>query len=733
MNASRWESIKTAFLHVSSLPEESREGFLAGLRAADAEVAGAVDDLLSETPDDDVLDIRRPCWSVVTFGATAEPAAASLAAGTVLAERFEITFPLGSGGAGEVYRAFDRAQRDFVALKVLRRDVVADRSAAQSLRKEVHTARQVTHPNVCRLHEFYPEEPGRPPFLTMELLVGRTLRDRLEAEGPYSAEQAEPLVRQMIAGLECAHERGIVHRDFKPGNVMLVDGERRAVLMDFGLARDLIPGRDLSATITGSGFAGTPSYMAPEQLQGKAATPAADIHALGVVLFEMLTGGRPFTGSTPVDAAAQRLSNDAPCPRVDGRRLDRRWERLILCCLERDALRRPQTAAEVRALLDNPVPVFWGRRRLFRAAGGVGIAAAMGAGVTAWPKLGRKAREREEAALAQYLRASKLLEEFSPASARAALAALDEALRLNPQYALAMAAKADAHLYLSRVDSGNRASHLADARQAAGRAVRLDPQLADAHTSQAAVHQADWRWREAEGSYRQALALRPAMARAHRWYCGLLLQFGRVEEALEHARRSVELDPHDRAVPGTIGFYYFLAGDNQKALETLEPAVRELDSAGRSDSTRFNLAQVYAWSGAQHQGAAARDYFAKALRQAEIIRAFEQSRGQAGPALSDQIFALIYVLRGENGKAAPYVKRVEADYAQRRIWVLPLAWVYALRGETEAAVTLLEQARQEHDAGLLYVKVMPLLRNLHGNPRFGALLEEMGLNHIKER
>ncbi len=727
MNASRWESIKTAFLHASSLPEESREGYLYSLRGIDAEVARAVDELLAESPEDDVLDIRKPCWPA----APAE-AAASLAAGAVLASRFEIVLPLGAGGVGEVYRAFDRAQRDFVALKVLRRDAVPDRNAAQSLRKEVHTARQVTHPNVCRLHEFYPEERGQPPFFTMELLLGRTLRERLEAEGPYSVQEAEPLIRQMIAGLECAHERGIVHRDFKPANVMLVEDERRAVLMDFGLARDLTPGRDLSETITGNGLAGTLAYMAPEQLQGQAATPAADIHALGVVLFEMLTGRRPFEGSTPLDVAGRRLHEEAPCPLVNGKRLERRWERVILCCLEREAARRPRTAAAVRALLDEPVPVFWGRRRLFAAAGGMGALAAASVGVTAWPRNGKPARESDEAALAQYLRASKLLEEFSPASARAALTALEEALRLKPDYALAMAAKSDAHLYLSRVDSGNRASHLAEARKAAAGAVGMDPQLADAHTSMAAVHQADWRWRDAETSYRKALALRPGMAKAHRWYCGLLLQFGRVEEALEHARRAMDLDPHDRAVPGTIGFYYFLAGDNEKALALLEPAVRELDSAGRSDSTRFNLAQVYAWSGAQRRGAEARSYFDKALRQAAIMRAFEESRGQAGPSLSDQIFALIHVLRGEQEKAAPYVKRVEADYRQRRIWVLPLAWVYALRGETEAAVTVLEQARREHDAGLLYVKVMPLLRNLHGNARFGALLEEMGLHQIKE-
>lgn len=186
----------------------------------------------------------------------------------------------------------------------------------------------------------------------MELLVGENLADRIRRRGRFREADAEPLVRQMAAALSAAHDAGIIHRDFKPENVMLVEaaGGTRAVVTDFGLARAAASGS--SDKVTGSGLLlGTPAYMAPEQVEGKAATPASDVYALGVVLFEMVTGVRPFQAETPLAAAMKRLREAPPSPRAHVTTLDERWEQVILKCLERDPARRIARAAEVPNLL----------------------------------------------------------------------------------------------------------------------------------------------------------------------------------------------------------------------------------------------------------------------------------------------------------------------------------------------------------------------------------------------
>src|SRR5262249_1681982 len=196
---------------------------------------------------------------------------------------------LGRGGMGEVYEARDEELEITVALKTLRVSNV-DQGVLERLRREGLLARAVWHSNVCRVYDLGSHGEGneRIWFLTRERLNGTTLADRLRARGRLSSDQARRLAEQMAAGLGAAHAAGVAHRDFKPANVLLVerDGDEHAVVTDFGTARaiaELNPhGRD-GAVI------GTPAYMAPEQIRGEEAGPAADVYALGVVLYEMVT------------------------------------------------------------------------------------------------------------------------------------------------------------------------------------------------------------------------------------------------------------------------------------------------------------------------------------------------------------------------------------------------------------------------------------------------------------
>jgi hypothetical protein len=189
-------------------------------------------------------------------------------------------------------------------------------------------------------------------FLTMEFLPGETLAALLEREGPLTTAKALPLLDQMAQALDAAHRAGVIHRDFKPSNVMLVAGQAgpRAAVTDFGLARSYSPKTESTATVSGD-LIGTIDYMAPELLTGSQATFASDIYALGMVAYKMISGALPFASDTPLAAAILRSQQPPPSPRALVPNLDPRWERAILRALDTNPARRFSSAAEfVRAL-----------------------------------------------------------------------------------------------------------------------------------------------------------------------------------------------------------------------------------------------------------------------------------------------------------------------------------------------------------------------------------------------
>src|SRR5262245_41686759 len=290
-------------------------------------------------------------------------------AGTVLAGRYRVAVPLGAGGMGAVYRADDLTLGQPVALKFLRGLGGGDHLAR--LRHEVRVARGVTHANVCRVFDLVEGEPE--PFLTMELIEGGSLADLLRKIGRLPGEKAEDIARQLCEGLAAIHARGLLHRDLKPGNVLL-DDRGRVRIADFGLAGP-----------AGTGMtAGTPAYMAPELLAGGTASVQSDLYALGLVLHEVFTG-RP--------AFPQRQQKQEPAHPSTWVDLDPRVERAVMRCLEADPKRRPASALAVAGALP----------------GGDPLAAALAAGETPDPTLvaagegGGMSRGRARLALAAVL------------------------------------------------------------------------------------------------------------------------------------------------------------------------------------------------------------------------------------------------------------------------------------------------------------------------------------------
>src|SRR5689334_8344273 len=219
--------------------------------------------------------------------------------GTLLAGRYRIIALLGRGGMGEVYRATDLTLGQSVALKFLPPEAAGNERLLERFHGEVRIARQVSHPNVCRVYDIGQFEGS--PFISMEFVDGEDLASLLTRIGRLPADKALEIARKICAGLAAAHDRGIVHRDLKPQNVML-NKRGEAVIMDFGLAAvaSQIGGHDIRS--------GTPAYMSPEQLKGAEVTARSDIYGLGLVLYELFTGKRPYDAKTVAQMIAMQES-----------------------------------------------------------------------------------------------------------------------------------------------------------------------------------------------------------------------------------------------------------------------------------------------------------------------------------------------------------------------------------------------------------------------------------------
>jgi tetratricopeptide (TPR) repeat protein len=375
--------------HASDLPEAGHDA-TPGERRSDARFTSRLDDSVMSRDDDpegrDVTetgrfidgDRERPPEPP---SRTADPDAShaetseredgerhsqpgrTFADGAVIAGRYRVVKFLAQGGMGEVYEVEDRELGERVAMTTILPRIAAHPVPLERFRREILFARRITHPNVCRIfdigHHALSVQPGdEVTFLTMELLEGESLSKHQRRHGPMSTADALPLVQQITSGLAAAHRAGVVHRDLKPANIFLVpgDGGPRAVVTDFGLARIEAAGEALKE-VTGTGeLLGTPSYMSPEQLEGGTPTPASDIYALGLIIYEMLTGARAFEGDTAFQMALKRLQQPpiAPSKHIPG--IDPLWERTILHCLEKDPADRFANVEEIGRVLEGELP-----------------------------------------------------------------------------------------------------------------------------------------------------------------------------------------------------------------------------------------------------------------------------------------------------------------------------------------------------------------------------------------
>ena len=310
--------------------------------------------LLTDVPDATAL--LREASAAAPFAPVSFPHLGS-AALAALGQRYDILAEAGHGSMGNVYKARDRETGEIVALKLLKQEIASDQAMMDRFKNELLFARKITHKNVCRVYDF--NRLGGIACTSMEFVEGESLRSVFTRFGGLPLRKSVHIALQICSGLKEAHAQGIVHRDLKPENVM-IDAQGNVKIMDFGIARSMEAG----TRATGS-LAGTPAYMAPEQVAGKPVDYRTDIYSLGLILYEMFTGAQAFHADTAVAVALKQLREDPAPPHEVEPAVPVPVERAILKCLEKEPARRFQSIAELESDL--------------RASGVPGISAASGA------------------------------------------------------------------------------------------------------------------------------------------------------------------------------------------------------------------------------------------------------------------------------------------------------------------------------------------------------------------
>jgi tetratricopeptide (TPR) repeat protein len=442
MTPERWRQVRAIFDSAVEAPASSVEDLLRERCAGDPDLYSEVRRMLDEHVRSGMLDhpVRAP----------SAPVGRAFETGLVIAGRYRIVRALGRGGMGEVYEAEDVELGESVALKTLLPEIAADARMIARFKQEIQLSRKIAHPNVCRVFDLA-RHPAEGPaaetvfFLTMEFLPGETLGARLRREGRIAAADVLPLLEQMAEALDAAHRTGVIHRDFKPSNVMLTESGAgtRAVITDFGLARPAEHSEESTATASGQ-LIGTLGYMAPELFTGGTPSAASDIYALGLVAYKAVTGELPFESSAPLAAVIRRAGQAAPSARARVPDLDPAWDRALARALDPDPSRRFASGREfVQALRGETasvtvkLPVMTRRR----VAGAVVVALVVVAAAIGWRAWERTRSRPGPEAEGLY---QKGADDLHAGAYFAATKALGETVRLAPGFALAHARLAEA-------------------------------------------------------------------------------------------------------------------------------------------------------------------------------------------------------------------------------------------------------------------------------------------------
>ena len=708
--APTWPEVRALFDEVVELAPTRQAERLAIIGSAEPELRSAVERLLAGDAgaDERLARVER---ALSPQGSERPERAAhgidplNLTGHTV--SHFRVLEPIAVGGMGVVYRAEDLRLGRAIALKLPLPERCMGRDARERFMREGRAVGALDHPNVCAVHEVGESEEGL-LYLAMTLYPGETLGARLAREGALPVPQALEIARAIARGLGAAHAAGIVHRDVKPANVMLLpDGGVK--VLDFGLAK----ARDLSLTAP-SAMMGTASYMAPEQIRGMPADARIDVWALGVVLYEMLTGSRPFDGERDVSIAHAILHDEPVRPRELRPDVSPPVERVVRSMLEKNPARRPATANAVESELGAALRPGrhasswiesggrWARpgwrgvgttRRVLAVSAAV-IVVAIGAQATRWFRHGARAASTTASRIALAPTSNAQAYEYflrgyeyeqraaTEESLRGAQSLYLRALALDSTFALARARLAITYNLLLHYEP----ALAAQVRVEAEAALRMQPALGEAHLALGHALAMEGQHDQALEEFRLATRAM-STAEPHRAIASALLAQNRWEEGIAVFERAARIDPRDVSALRSLAIA-------QSRLRRYEAAVRTWDRVIDLVPDDHYAKLIRGHTYIRWQGSA--DTLAAALQQippewdsqgAATWARFNVARIQRRPA---------------DALAALAASRVEASYDVLfyRPRALMQAQVYATMGDVRRARERYEAARVQLEAGI---------------------------------
>jgi tRNA A-37 threonylcarbamoyl transferase component Bud32/tetratricopeptide (TPR) repeat protein len=637
-----------------------------------------------------------------------------LSAGSKLGP-YVIVAPLGAGGMGEVYRARDTRLRREVAIKVLPESLALN--AAERFQVEARAASSLTHPHICAVYDVG-EADGR-LFLVMQLVDGTTLREHANAT-PLEAADVVAIGSQIADALEAAHARGIFHRDIKPGNIM-IDSRRQVKLLDFGLARHAAADQtdqtraDDFLTATGT-IVGTPQYMSPEVLQGKAADARSDLWALGVVLYELLAGQLPFQGGSAVDVSARILRDRVPALPA---RVPSKLRMIVDRCLAKRPEERYQHAGEVRVALGElqtaPAAV---RSRAWWAPWAVAVLA-ITAGATAY-ELGRPGRDtgaRRTSTDAPTSASREANEAFELSMQFMRVQndiprgnqMLERALALDPHFAEAR--RYHAFNYALSILNGyaNDTSMLYKAEEELRQAAQDDPSLPSLPSALTAVYLMQGRRELVPAEAMDRVSQQYPSNRDTILWRAILAYFGEDNKTTKELTRGIlDREPLNGAARMFLGEALRTEGDVSSAIREQQ---KVLDQAPQNISAIRDLAVAYLDGGAlsearrlleSKRAAFAANYMWRSTW--ALLLAREDKSNEALDAMDEQTLKFLAVAFPATLDAADF---------------------YALVGDTGKALEWLDRAVRNGDERVAWFRRNARLASVQRDPRFQTIIDSV--------